>query len=177
MNTHDHTSHLIERLGRLISNTYHSDGFKPVQWESLRFLNHANKFSRNPSALVEYLGVTKGSVSQTLSTLEMRGLVKKSIDKSDKRAVRLDLTKAGYAQVKKDPLLEISRSLNSLETSKCIDISNGLEEILKVQLNSRGRRAFGLCFECRFHQKVQNRLRCGLLDVPLTKTDASKICL
>ena len=171
------TTQLLERLGRLISNAYHSDGFKPVQWESLRFLSQANKFSRNPSALGEYLGVTKGSVSQTLSTLEQRGLIKKSTDKNDRRAVRLDLTKAGRALTKQDPLHEISESLKTLGENKCVELSEGLESLLRVQLDSRGRNPFGLCSECRFHQRMGHELRCGLLDLPLTESDASRICV
>ena len=88
MSSSESIAQLIEKEGRLVSNSCYADGFKPVQWEVLRFPNQAYVFSRNPSSLGEYLGVTKGSVSQTIATLEDRGLLRKKADKKDKRKYR-----------------------------------------------------------------------------------------
>ena len=38
----------------------------------LFYLNQANRFSNTPQALTEYLGLTKGTVSQTVLVLESR---------------------------------------------------------------------------------------------------------
>ena len=80
---------LIERIGRLLSTDAHAGGLLPVQWEALRYLGRANRFSRTPAALTAYLGLTKGTVSQTVHVLEAKGLVTKQVDPADRRGRRL----------------------------------------------------------------------------------------
>ena len=62
---------LMERLSRLVGQTGHAHGMKPAQWDALRYLARANRFSRTPGALTAYLGATKGTVSQTVIALEL----------------------------------------------------------------------------------------------------------
>ena len=81
------TVELIERLARIVSGAGHSNAMKPAQWDALRYVSRANRFSRTPGALTAYLGVTKGTVSQTLMSLERAGLVSKTIDAADRRSV------------------------------------------------------------------------------------------
>jgi DNA-binding MarR family transcriptional regulator len=64
---------LIERMGRLLRASDHASGLNPAQAEALRYLLRANRFSRTPAALAEYLGSTRGTVSQTLLALEAKG--------------------------------------------------------------------------------------------------------
>ncbi len=66
---------LIERLDRLVRSGESGHGLNPAQWEALRYLARANRFSRNPAALADYLGSTRGTVSQTLIALEQKGHV------------------------------------------------------------------------------------------------------
>ena len=61
--------HLIERLGNLVRadaravcNDY---DMRPVQLEALEFLTQCNRYSDTPQAVAEFLGLTKGTVSQT----------------------------------------------------------------------------------------------------------------
>ena len=61
----NHVAALIERLGRLTTTEAHAEGLLPVQWEVLRYLDRANRYSRTAVALTAYLGITKGTVSQT----------------------------------------------------------------------------------------------------------------
>src|SRR3546814_3015773 len=65
---------LLDRLSRLTRELQFVDGLNPAQWEALRFLATANKYSRPPPALAEYLGATKGTVSQNLIAPESKGL-------------------------------------------------------------------------------------------------------
>ena len=57
---------LIERLGRLLQTEEQETGLNPAQWQALRFLGRANRFSRTPATVADYLGSTRGTVSQTL---------------------------------------------------------------------------------------------------------------
>ena len=73
----DKIANLINRLGRSIHCRQFAQGLNPAQWESLRFLARANRYSRTPSALAEYLRTTKGTASQTLKSLESKGYVRR----------------------------------------------------------------------------------------------------
>jgi len=48
------------RLGHLITQDYHADGFYPEQWQALLYGSQANVFSRNSVSLGDYVGITKG---------------------------------------------------------------------------------------------------------------------
>ena len=50
-------------------------GLLPVQLAMLGYLRDANRYSNMPQCLAEYLGLTKGTVSQSLKILEERGRV------------------------------------------------------------------------------------------------------
>jgi len=167
---------LIERLGRLVASDYHADSFKPVQWQALLYLSQANVFSRNATALGEYLGITKGSLSQTLSTLEQRGLLRKRTDKKDKRLVHLELTAAGVRTLNDNPLLELSKSIGKLNAPRRQELATSLETILSERLNQNDRRPFGQCRNCRYLKKERDQYHCGLLNEPLEAAGTNLIC-
>ena len=175
MNTPAPPSMLLERLARILQNDTHKYGLKPAQWEALRFLSRANRFSRNPSALTAYLGVTKGTVSQTILALEKKGLVAKSSSPGDKRAVRLALTSEGKALVEEDPLLAI----DTYAAQRGLDLQEGLESLLHDMLRARGGHPFGPCMDCVHFQKNADGGAphlCGLLAEPLSDEDSAAIC-
>ena len=71
----DRLPDLLTRAARLIAGDGHQGGLKPVQWQALRYLESANRFSRTPGALAAWLGQTKGTVAQTLIARARKGLV------------------------------------------------------------------------------------------------------
>ena len=80
---------LIDCLGRTVHSLQFAGDMNPAQWETLRFLSCANRYSRRPSALAEFLGTTKGTVSQTLKCLEGKGYVRRVKPEGDRRGVLL----------------------------------------------------------------------------------------
>lgn len=52
-----------------------------------------------PQALADYLGLTKGTVSQSLQLLERKGLIARLPDDADRRVLRLSLTADGEALI------------------------------------------------------------------------------
>jgi len=173
------TATLLERVGRLIQNQGTAEGLNPVQWETLRYFGAANRFSRSPSALTEYLGVTKGTVSQTINAIERKGLLKKLPVPSDARAVNIELTQSGLKILGRDPLAALVRDLEELGVERQKYLNMGLRHVLEASLRSRGGSAFGMCETCR-HFEVShedgNPHRCGLLGAPLSEEDSSLIC-
>ncbi len=171
---------LLERFGRLLQSRGHELGLKPAQWEALRYLGRANRFSRTPSGLTAYLGSTKGTVSQTLIALEDKGLVRKKADRDDRRAVRLELTAAGRRALEADPLLELEASLDVLGRREEVALDQALTSVLAGHLERTGGRPFGLCRTCRYFEKNATDggpHRCSLLEVKLSADDSEQICV
>src|SRR3954452_10471136 len=89
---------LVERLGNLMRTELRKSGsdesLQPVQLQALIYLSKANRYSNTPQALAEYLGLTKGTVSQTLLLLDRRGLIERFEDDIDRRGGRLGVSPA-----------------------------------------------------------------------------------
>ncbi|MEZ6010726.1 MAG: MarR family winged helix-turn-helix transcriptional regulator [Hyphomonas sp.] len=173
------TAHLLERLARLVHNDAYSSGLKPTQWEALRYLARANRFSRSPGALTAYLGMTKGTVSQTLQALERKGLVEKRAAANDRRSVKLDLTTAGEHLLADDPLGDLEASVSALPKEDQKLFGAMLEGLMKNMLHRRGGKAFGACKTCRHFRGDKNQgapFFCSLLSEPLSTSDSEMIC-
>lgn len=171
---------LLERLSRILQNEAHLEGLKPTQWEALRYLARANRFSRTPSGLIAYLGITKGTVSQTVNALERKGLVKKTTNAEDRRQVRIDLTAKGSRLLKRDPVGAILQTASALTAREKNDLEQSLQTLLTETLKARNGRPFGACRTCRFFKANHPEgapHRCGLLDIKLSAEDSQKICV
>ena len=173
---------LIERLARLIAAASHDSGLKPAQWEALRYLSIANRFSRTPGALAQWLGSTKGTVSQTVISLEKRGLVTKSTGE-DRRTVTLELTFAARQILEKDPLKQLATAVQTLPEAIAETTGHGLAGVLAALIAAKGSRPFGLCRTCR-HFSPSTTIGpqgphhfCALLKAPLNESDAGQICI
>jgi DNA-binding MarR family transcriptional regulator len=93
----------LERLARLMRAGEHGSGLNPAQWEALRYLSRANRFSNSPVALARFLGSTKGTVSQTIKALERKGHILKTAREGEKRSIALALTDKGREALQIDP--------------------------------------------------------------------------
>lgn len=177
----DKIANLINRLGRSIHCRQFAQGLNPAQWEALRFLSRANRYSRTPSALAEYLRTTKGTASQTLKSLESKGYVRRVAVPADRRAVRIDITDAGYVVLRRDPLQCLETS--AAELGEDLDTVSRFLGRLAVTLERTNGKAFGLCSECTFFCKNDNAAaeggphKCGLHEEPLSAVDSTKICV
>lgn len=176
----NHTAALIERIGRLLATEAYAQGLQPVQWEMLRYLHRANRFSKTPAAVTAYLGLTKGTVSQTLNSLECKGLIKRQIDRKDRRGRQLVLTAKGRSVLKLDPLEQTVAVLASLDSSTQAALAQGLERLLGKRLSAQDRQPFGQCRDCRFfarHHPDGGPHYCQLLREKLSEPDAQFICV
>lgn len=171
---------LLERLARLVRAGDHAGGLAPAQWEALRYLARANRFSRTPAALADYLGATRGTVSQTLIALEDKELVRKIESSRDRRSVELSLTPGGVALLEHDALKDFARDIDA--SGEADGLAQGLEAALHQALVRRGGRAFGVCRTCRHFRpggrgdKAGKPHHCTLLDESLSDADASLVC-
>lgn len=174
---------LADRLGRLAHSLQFTQGLNPAQWEALRFLNRANKYSCSPGALAEFLGVTKGTASQTLIALESKGYIQRGRCPNDRRSVAICVTDEGRALLNRDPLLCLEKATQSLEVGQLGALADGMEQLLRNVQREQGKPEFGPCLNCdHFRAECcdetdQITCRCALTQDFLTAEDQSKICV
>lgn len=171
----DRAQVLVERLAHVLREELRSvatsHGLALAQLEVLRYLARANRFSDTVSGLVDYLGATKGTLSQTVSALERKGLVERLPDAGDGRVQHCRLTEGGEEVVRESRgSVTLQRLLLDGATA------DRLESLLRGLLHARGSRAFGVCATCAHHRVTDPGRRCALLDVDLTEDDAIRIC-
>jgi DNA-binding MarR family transcriptional regulator len=176
--TAKHEIDLLSRFARIIAAQGYDHGLQPVQWQALRFLNTANRFSRTAKGLTAWLGQTKGSVSQTLIALEAKGLIGRETDLDDARVVRLNLTQAGRALLADGQTSLPQRLLSHLSNGDQQLFMSLIQIMLRIELASSGGRPFGLCRDCRhFRSDSEGQHYCALLQVQLNELDSQKICI
>lgn len=174
-------AYLIDRLDRLARGGEAAGDLNPAQWEALRFLARANRFSRTPAALAEYLGSTRGTVSQTLIALEQKGYLKREQSKVDRRSVALHLTSLGERILESDPILALSADLAAAGPHRLSQLVDVLQGALRALVARSGGRAFGICRTCRHFRKGRSGARaphrCSLLKEALSDDDSRAICI
>ncbi|HTN98572.1 MAG TPA: MarR family transcriptional regulator [Nordella sp.] len=173
----------LERLSRLMRASEFGDGLNPAQWEALRFLSRANRFSNSPGALTRYLGATKGTISQTVKALERKKLIAKTERPGEKRSIVLVLTEAGRQMMAKDPWAALAAASDELGGKTRRRMDKGLTELLVGEIARRQSPSFGTCLSCRFWRE-QGRgddtlgpHSCMLFDAALSAAETTQICV
>ncbi|MDF0729291.1 MarR family winged helix-turn-helix transcriptional regulator [Pseudomonas entomophila] len=171
---------LLERLSSLTRAWFRQHPLlaelQPIQLSALMYLARCNHYSNTPLGVTDYLGLTKGTVSQSLKALEAKGLVVKTQDAHDRRSVHLQLTDSARA------LLDAVLPPDFLATGQARMGERGaqLQALLGDLLGEVQRGTdvpgFGLCASCRFHQRVDGLPFCGLTRQALAPPDAALIC-
>lgn len=167
----------LERLSSLFRSQVREAAvrhdLKLVQLEALIYLGQANRYSDTAGALADYLGVTKGTTSQTLMALERRALITKSVDDRDGRVIHCTPTEAGHAVLAATfpaaHLTELRRA--PLEAADRAAIG-----LLRALQNVQGFRTFGQCHTCRHFQSSGAAHACGLTKEDLSEADSVRIC-
>ena len=173
---------LVDRLSRIAHSLQFSHGLNPAQWEALRYLARANKYSTSPGVLADWLGTTKGTVSQTLIALESKGLIHRIRCDADRRKVRLGLTGAGHAMLRNDPLRCIENACQGLPSAHRDTMVPGLTALVDCLCKRPEGGGFGTCGNCCHLTSVEGAggcdgMRCcGLTDEPLAPDELTQIC-
>lgn len=174
MNKQDRLRELINRLARLDAGEAWAGDLNPSQRTVLDYLNRANRFSRSPSHIAEYLGSTRGTVSQTLKSLGKKGYVTETRSDTDKRAIYFDLTEKGRGVVQLSNSL--ARGLSGLDADDQDTLNALLSNLLTGLIAQNNGRPFGICRHCAHFSDRANGGYCTLLSVHLTAHDTTQIC-
>jgi DNA-binding MarR family transcriptional regulator len=172
----------VERLGNLMRSELRKSGtdeaLQPVHLQALIYLTKANRYSNTPQALADYLGLTKGTVSQTLLVLDRRGLIERYQDDVDRRVVRLRLSSAGEQFLyDNQPTLAWQNATRNISPNRIRNAVSALREaLLTLQEDNEGS-AFGTCGGCAFSHKLSQRIyRCGQMGDRLSGPETRKLC-
>ena len=171
MDTADLIANLINRLARLDAAEAWSDGLNPAQIAALDYLAAANRFSRSPSHLADYLGATRGTVSQTLKSLQRKGLIEETRDPNDRRSISYTLTEA--ARPSRHPLATAAQVLS---TPQGDGLRDGLEALLAGLIAQNRGKSFGVCHTCKHFRPKAPGGHCALLHVELLADETEQIC-
>lgn len=178
----NHIYNYVERLSELLkidarkAGAVH--GLQPVQLEVLHYLTICNQFSDTPMAVTEYLGQTKGTVSQTLKVLEKKDLLHKQTDANDRRISHLKVSTKGKRLLEDTiPTAMFVKTCESLSENKQTAIADSLQQLITALLQANDMKTFGICHSCRHNSKTENDdYYCNLVQQPLTVIDIKLIC-
>ena len=172
----------MERLGNLMRSELRKAGsdeaLQPVHLQALVYITKANRYSNTPQALADYLGLTKGTVSQTLLVLDRRGLIERYQDDVDRRVVRLRLSSAGERLLyENQPALAWQNATRNISPNRIRNAVSALREALVTMQEDNEGSAFGQCHNCAFCQKLSQRIyRCGQMGDRLSGPETRKLC-
>ncbi len=177
----------LERLTHLLRTEERTagltDGLQPVHLQVLAYLARCNRYSNSPAGVADYLGLTKGTVSQTLNLLEARGWIQKNPSLIDKRVVHVQLTAEGRQRLQQLwPPAPVQAALSALSSAQQAQLTTALTDLLIALQQAQNGLSFGVCHSCQHFQREPSprdsapQFRCGLTQEPLTVADSQLIC-
>jgi len=170
---------LIERMSALIRSEERRRctelGLQPVHLQVMDYLSRCNRYSDTPAALANYLGMTRGTVSQTILLLEKKGYLKKTADENDKRMVHLSLLAEGDALMNKASPAELYSQASAIFNEN-INQENVFINALNALQKANKSQSFGLCKTCKYFTETSVGFVCDLTKEQLSKGDSEKIC-
>lgn len=174
---------LLERLSSLLrSESRHQlaeFGLQPVQFDALCYLASCNRYSDTPKAVTEFLGLTKGTVSQSIKILESKGLVLKETDKVDKRVTHIAVSAQGRELVDSlMPARMLQLACQSSSEAELAQTADILRRTLRQVQDANGFKSFGQCQTCDYNQMCEDgSYLCGLTKEVLSSQDILLICV
>lgn len=175
---YDHVERLSELLRVDSRQAGAAHGLQPIQLEVLHYLSICNRYSDTPKAVTEYLGQTKGTVSQTLMLLEGKGLLSKTTDVRDKRVSHLQVSTKGKSLLQQTiPSPMFIKVCEILPDNKQTEIVIALKTLLLTLLQANNMKTFGVCHTCRYNMKTLDGGHfCDLVKQPLASSEIELIC-
>jgi DNA-binding MarR family transcriptional regulator len=164
---------VLERLTALHRNLLRrfaaEEGLQLVHVEILQYLSVCNRYSDSTKAISEYLGQTKGSISQSLGHLENNDFIRRIQDEIDKRIFHFSNSPKGKAVTE--------RLLKKIDLGGASKLEPVLKTLLASIQKKNGLKGFNTCLSCKFNQNPKkNTFVCGLTNERLSIDDVRKIC-
>ncbi len=148
-----------------------------AQWTALRFIARANHVSRTPSAFASFHATTRGTASQTIKSLVLRGYLVKTTADNDNRSVRLELTDNGRKAMRNDPLHALTEAVNRLEDRLRDALRQALPALAGELASIRETVAFGTCGDCRHFSSDGVVGYCACAAAELDPAELGRLCV
>ena len=180
--TSDYTTfRLFERISLLLEAEERKGctarGLKLVHARILDYLANCSSHSDTPLAVAEYLRLTKGTVSQSISLLERKGYLHKTPDEQDGRVVHLSLSTMGRQLLAELKPLNIFAEAEQLLASRSVrTVGEALNAVLLALQEASHAKSFGVCSSCVHFIEQQPHNHCKLAQIPVSHDDAERIC-
>lgn len=172
---------LIERIANLLRTEIRKAGIdlglQPVHLQALSYLAKCNRYSDTPAAVTDFLGATKGTVSQTLKVLEKKAYITKITDPGDKRVQHLQVSQSGLEVLASclppSAFNKAGDMIDEMDANQLVDL---LTRMLREMQKANQSKTFGVCKTCHFYRTGETRNWCGLTKEELSPSDSEKIC-
>lgn len=173
---------VLERIATIIQTQQRQAaaqaGLQMVHYGILDYLSRANRFSNTPLAVAQWLGLTKGTVSQSITLLEKKGYLEKRADAKDKRRQHLILSEKG-----RDVIANANQAQRALFES--VEVNSTYSRIFRALLNDiqwqlqekTGGAQFGPCGTCRHSRTAPDGSpACALIKETLSRPETEQVC-
>ena len=173
---------ILDRLGNLLRSDMRrvggESGLQVVHLQAMIYLAQANRFSNTPQALAEYLGLTKGTVSQSLLLLDRNNLIERYQDGEDRRVVRLRLSSEGEEMLRVNGLHELWRnSTRDLSANRIRTVVSALRDTLFRIQDQAGGSNFGTCETCiHWSRRSARAYHCEWYGERLSMAESRELC-
>jgi DNA-binding MarR family transcriptional regulator len=153
-------------------------GLQPVHFQVLNYLSRCNKYSNTPASVANYLGMTRGTVSQSLIILEKKGFIEKTQDAKDKRIIHLRLLPEGAKVLKQARPSDLFDSATHILKSggPALTDANVFQQALTALQKANQSQSFGVCKTCRNFSEKDGEFFCQLTQEKLSPSDSEQIC-
>ncbi len=151
-----------------------SSTVRTTQWAAFSYLARANRFSRSPSHVAEFMASTRGTVSQTLKALARKSLIEEVRSETDRRWISYAVASKGREALDRSTVIDAASE--NLLPSTAASLSRGLQLLVRSALKAGNRKPFGICKTCRYNQPKGNGGFCLLLNEVLAPEEVLQIC-
>ncbi len=173
----DEIAELLIHIGRSSRGEDLASPLTAAQWTCLRFFARANRVSRTPSAFASFQVTTRGTASQTIKTLEEKGLLARFRSDHDGRSVRLEITEQGQEALNADPLADLMSLIDVINPKERAAFLATLSRLSETLAGLKGAQAFGTCEACTHYTSSDGRGYCACIAAELMPIDLGKLCV
>lgn len=170
--------HIYEAFRVLLSEEARKYNLSPIQIQLLIFIQNHLPQQNTLSYLAKEFLLTKATLSQSLKTLQEKGLLTKETNPGDSRSQYLRLTYTGEVVVQKSQYFTqlLEQPVQQLDTKSQQKLWEGLKDILMSLQHGGVINLQRMCFNCNWYQTMPGGHYCKLLKIALKEQDIRIDC-